>query len=123
MTAGGPPKKLFFVLIFDRQGAEAGRFLLRDGENWAGIPIESESYAPAIDLEPFDLHHFVSRRHAVVHKNGEKVEIEHMSKTNPTAVNGTQLKHGKPQALKANDEILFSGRIRARFVVEDFPAS
>lgn len=95
--------------------------MVRDGENWAGIPIENEGYAPQIDLEPYDLHHFISRRHAVIRKNGSEVTIEHMSKTNPTAVNNKDLKHGEPHPLTSNDTITFAGRIHARFVLEQVP--
>lgn len=117
-----PPKTLPFILVFDRQGKEAGRFLLREGENWAGIGIEEENYTPQIDLEPYDLHHFVSRRHAVIRKAGDVVTIEHVGKTNPTAVNGKVLKRGEPAPLAPNDTIVFANRIPAKFVVESFPS-
>lgn len=114
------PGQMGFLIIYDRNGKEAGRFLIRDGENWAGI--EDGEFTPQIDLEPFDLHHFVSRRHAVIRKSGSAYTIEHMGKTNPTAVNDKVLKTGEKTPLAANDRVTFANRIRAKFVLEQFPA-
>ena len=116
-----PGDRLPFLIILDKQGKEAGRFLLKDGENWVGIPVEEEDYNPTVDLEPYDTHNIISRRHAVIRKNGPDLSIEHAGKTNPTSINGVTLKIGKPVSLRDGDDVFFADKIHTRYVFEKLP--
>lgn len=112
-------RKVLLLKVLNDQEREIGRFPVRDGENIVGIP--SDNAEPDIDLEAFDRDQVVSRRHALIRRQGDQFTIEQLGKTNPTHVNNAQLTVGQAQPLKINDRITFARRIHARIVEEEVP--
>jgi pSer/pThr/pTyr-binding forkhead associated (FHA) protein len=109
-----------FLLILNDARKEVGRFLIRDGENVVGIEIPEKELFPDIDLEPYDPQRVISRRHAVIRREGDRYTIEHTGK-NPTLLNGEPIPPTQPVPLRPDDHLLFGRQVPARFALELFP--
>lgn len=86
-----------FELRYDR--TNVGRKSLADGIN------------PEVDLTALDQDGTVSRRHAVVVREGEMVVVEDLGSSNGTFVNGTKIQPGLQQTLQSGDEVRFGSLI------------
>jgi serine/threonine protein kinase len=76
---------------------------------------------PDIDLSPFDKDGKVSRRHAIIHRNADKISVEDLNSTNGTYINrGERLQPKKTYQLKSGDEVCL-GETFLRFFVGDVP--
>lgn len=91
-------------------------FQIPAGESVIGRS-EKDSAPTAIDLAPIDEEVKVSRRHALVRREGSKVYLEDLGSLNGTYLNRTKkLAEGEPVALEPNDEIMI-GKVLLRFEV------
>ncbi|MBN2472053.1 MAG: FHA domain-containing protein, partial [Anaerolineae bacterium] len=76
---------------------------------------------PDLDLTPFNgMDRGVSRRHAVLVANGDRLEIVDLSSTNGTFINGQRLAPFKPYRLRQGDE-LHLGEIRMVLTLDLMP--
>lgn len=81
----------------------------------------SDNVNPDIDLAPFDLGNYVSRRHAFIVRRHGSFLIEDLDSANGTALNGAQrLVPHTPTALKNGDKITF-GNTKVAFTTESVP--
>lgn len=63
---------------------------------------------PDLDLTGIDgIEQGVSRKHAILHRNGAAYTIEDLESTNGTYVNRKRIKPHEPQTIKPGDEIRF----------------
>jgi len=104
-------------LLFDADGNVAEEFPLKEGPNLIGITSVPDDIFPDVDLDAHDPDQIVSRRHAILTISGDQFLLEDQRSTNGTWVNGRRLKPNLPQQLLHSDDIVFSQRVRARFVV------
>lgn len=74
----------------------------------------ADGIEPEVDLGPVDTGGSVSRRHAVILRDGDFVVLEDRGSSNGTYVNGKQLEVGLQKTLEDQDEICF-GRVAFRF--------
>jgi len=98
------------------RGETAGRtFVLPEGTSLVGRWDADAGAFPEIDLERDDVEAKVSRRHAVVERQGTRVTIEDAGSLNGTFINrGPRLKPGERYELKAGDEVIV-GKTFLRF--------
>jgi CRP-like cAMP-binding protein len=84
-------------------------FLLRGGlEISIGRKVTSAKATPDIDLSSVDPRRTVSRRHAVIYRQGGKLFLaEAKASANGTFVNGSRLDPGIPVEIQDGDEICF----------------
>jgi serine/threonine-protein kinase len=77
---------------------------------------------PDIDLSPFDKDGKISRRHAIIHRSGEKISIEDLGSTNGTYINrGERLQPKKTYPLNVGDEICL-GETFVKFFIGNVPS-
>jgi hypothetical protein len=72
---------------------------------------------PVIDLHPFYAHMFgVSRRHAVLEKDGRRITVTDLHSTNGTRLNGTALYPMQRRIIRNGDELQVGNlRLRVQF--------
>ena len=100
-------KSSTIFLTISRGETRGKRFELADGENLVGRWDPDAGAFPEVDLENHDPEAKVSRRHAIVRRNGEDLSIEDVGSMNGTFVNrGERLAHGAKQALVEGDEVV-----------------
>lgn len=76
---------------------------------------------PDIDLSPFDKDGKVSRRHAIIHRTGDKISVEDLSSTNGTYINrGDRLQPKKTYQLNSGDELCL-GETFVMFFIGEIP--
>lgn len=82
-------------------------FDLEEGTNLIGRWDPEEGACPEIDLEEFDVDAKVSRKHAIVHVEGERVSVEDMGSLNGTYLDRVgRLEHGRVVELVPGAEIV-----------------
>lgn len=74
----------------------------------------ADGILPEIDLTGLDSKGTVSRRHAIITREGEQVYLEDSGSINGTHVNGTRLASGVQRPLQEGDQICF-GEVAFRF--------
>ena len=79
-----------------------------------GRQIAPETPVPYLDLGFYDPHGFLSRRHAVIIRNGDGYGLSDLGSDNGSAINGVRLEPRQIRPLHHNDEIQL-GHIRLRF--------
>ncbi|MCA9792774.1 MAG: FHA domain-containing protein, partial [Candidatus Eremiobacteraeota bacterium] len=106
-----PPPKAFAKL----EPVEGGSPVeLRVDRNEVGRLSRADGIEPEVDLTPYDSAGSVSRRHAVIVRDGPFVVLEDHGSSNGTYVNGTKLEKGLQKTLEDQDEICF-GRVAFKF--------
>jgi pSer/pThr/pTyr-binding forkhead associated (FHA) protein len=96
------------------------RFALPDGDHLVGAQSPGEDIHPEINLSPFDPDHHLSRRHATLRVDNDKVYVaDHPGSSGRGSTNGTWV-HGRrvPTSLTEVDpetEIVF-GKLKTRIV-------
>ena len=102
-------------LVLLRGSQKDKEFPIEVGNNLIGRWDPDAGAFPEIDLEEADEEAKVSRKHAVIERQGSRVTIEDLGSTNGTYVNrGARLEPGQVVELKAGDEIVI-GKIFLKF--------
>lgn len=98
------------------RGATTGKeFVIEEGSNLIGRWDPDEGAFPEIDLEGEDEESKVSRKHAVILRQGAHVVLEDIGSRNGTYLNrGTRLVAGEQHVLTSGDEIVV-GKTVLRF--------
>jgi pSer/pThr/pTyr-binding forkhead associated (FHA) protein len=92
-------------------------FPIEQGTNLIGRWDPDSGAFPEIDLEPDDVEAKISRKHAVIERNGDRVTIQDIGSLNGTFVNrGGRLEAGQVVELKSGDELIV-GKTFLRFEV------
>ena len=92
------------------EGFRLGKeYLLYKSEMVVGRQDPEDGIYPEIELEDQD-DGYVSRRHAVIHLEGDRVLVEDLGGENGTFVNGTRLPPHKPSEL-IQDQVLRLGKV------------
>jgi pSer/pThr/pTyr-binding forkhead associated (FHA) protein len=101
------------------RGDSAGKsFPLQEGKNLVGRWDPDAGAFPEVDLESEDVEAKVSRKHAVIERQGPICVIEDAGSLNGTFINrGPRLKAGERIELKSGDEVVI-GKTFLRFEVE-----
>lgn len=101
------------------RGESAGKnFPVVQGRNLVGRSDPEAGAFPEIDLEAEDVEAKVSRKHAVIERQGTSCVIEDVGSLNGTFVNrGPRLKAGERIELKPGDEVVI-GKTFLRFEAE-----
>ncbi len=104
----GDQKKASAIRLVISRGETAGKvFTLQEGANLIGRWDPDYGSFPEVDLESHDPEAKVSRRHAVIECQGDKVALEDLGSLNGTFVNrGTRLQQGTKHELNDGDEII-----------------
>ncbi|MEW6732378.1 MAG: protein kinase [Acidobacteriota bacterium] len=98
-------------------------FLLEKTSSLIGRTDTNRGIYPDIDLTPYDKEGKVSRRHALIHRDGNKYFIEDLASTNGTFVNNKlRLQAKQPQELNGSDELRL-GETVLHFFIGPVPAS
>ena len=107
-----------FKLVVSRGLAKGKEFLIEDGENLIGRWDPEQGAFPEIDLEDYDEEAKVSRKHAMLYKNGGELLLEDIGSLNGTYLNrGERLQEGEKHPLKVSDELIV-GKTFLKLVVE-----
>ena len=102
--SGAENKYHLAVLRGDSKGKE---FPIEEGENVIGRWDPDAGAFPEIDLDAEDVDAKISRKHAVIYREGNNLELEDLGSLNGTFVNrGPRLKEGERHPLKTGDEIV-----------------
>lgn len=109
-------KPTMFLLV--ARGETRGRvFAIEEGSNLLGRWDPDAGAFPEIDLEREDVDAKISRKHAVIIRNGPKASIQDAGSLNGTFLNrGARLEAGVEYPLKHGDEIII-GKTFLRFEV------
>jgi len=115
-AAGVPFKaKLSIVRGSPRKGQE---FPLEDGNNLIGRWDPETGSFPEVDLDADDPEAKISRKHALIRIEGDKITIEDIGSLNGTYVNRQpRLSPGSPAEIKSGDEVII-GKTFLKLVVE-----
>ncbi|MBI4853598.1 MAG: protein kinase [Acidobacteria bacterium] len=98
-------------------------FVLGKETSLVGRLDNNRGIYPDIDLSPFDKDGKISRRHAIIHRSGDKVSIEDLGSTNGTYINrGERLQPKKTYLLNSGDEICL-GETFVKFFIGTVPSS
>lgn len=78
-------------------------------------------YTPEIDLTPHGAYRLgLSRRHAMIRRDGEKLILKDLNSRNGTFVNGEAIKGGATHALRDGDELRFGNlTTRVNYIRDD----
>ena len=94
-------------LIEMKAGQPAKEFIVHEGNNLIGRWDPDSGSFPDIDLEPADPEAKVSRKHAIIDRDGAEAEIEDLNSLNGTFLNrGSRLRAGIREPLKHGDELV-----------------
>ena len=105
-------------LVIVRGESKGEGFDIEQGENQIGRWDPETGAFPDIDLEKFDVEAKVSRKHAIIFRDGNKLAVEDTGSLNGTFVNRSdRLEAGKRVDLKPGDEIII-GKTFLRLEVE-----
>jgi pSer/pThr/pTyr-binding forkhead associated (FHA) protein len=104
------------------RGNSAGKsFAITEGKNLVGRWDPETGAFPEVDLEAEDVDAKVSRKHAVIDRQGSACFIEDAGSLNGTYINrGPRLKAGERVALKSGDEVVI-GKTFLRFEMNESP--
>ncbi|MFV9503809.1 MAG: FHA domain-containing protein [Oscillochloridaceae bacterium umkhey_bin13] len=82
---------------------------ISDGEYLVGRPTNSADHTPLVDLTPCHaLELGVSRRHALIKRQGERFVVQDLMSANGTFVNGLRLPPNQAIPIAPGDELRFS---------------
>ena len=115
VAAGAPFKAKLSVVRGGRKGQE---FPLEDGNNLIGRWDPETGSFPEVDLDADDPEAKISRKHALIRIEGDKITIEDIGSLNGTYVNRQpRLSPGSPAEIKSGDEVII-GKTFLKLVVE-----
>lgn len=101
-----------------RGGRKGQEFPLEDGNNLVGRWDPETGSFPEVDLDQDDPEAKISRKHALVRFEGNKITVEDIGSLNGTYVNRQpRLMPGNPVELKSGDEIII-GKTFLKLIVE-----
>jgi pSer/pThr/pTyr-binding forkhead associated (FHA) protein len=107
-------KTVDYCLAIFESNSEVQRVALKNGENLIGRADGDSEALPDIDLSKYDHESKVSRKHALIRVQGEKIVLEDLGSRNGTVLkNGESLKVGSAQSIKVGEEFLV-GKILLR---------
>lgn len=92
------------------QVTESGEVMMRDvvGDLVVGRADNVTDYIPEIDLTPYGAYRLgLSRRHAIILLEGERLVVKDLNSRNGTFVNGVIVPSGGTQTLRDGDELRF----------------
>ena len=94
--------------LVEMNGGVKGKiFAIHEGNNLIGRWDPDTGSFPDIDLEAVDPEAKVSRKHAILERSGNAVEIEDLNSLNGTFINrGSRLRAGIRESLKNGDELI-----------------
>jgi FHA domain-containing protein len=103
--AAPPPFKAKLAII--RGGRRGQEFELETGNNLVGRWDPETGSFPEVDLDADDTEAKISRKHALIRLDGDKITIEDIGSLNGTYVNRQpRLQPGNPAELKDGDEVI-----------------
>jgi serine/threonine-protein kinase len=120
--AAAPAVPLTASIVFVGANNQPISFILNKDSNLIGRLDSNRGIIPDIDLTPFDKEGKVSRRHAIVHRQGETVSLEDLGSTNGSFVNGERLQPKQPRVLNSADELRL-GETPLRYYLGAIPTS
>jgi hypothetical protein len=101
-----------------RGGRKDQEFELEAGNNFIGRWDPETGSFPEVDLEQDDPEAKISRKHALVRIEGDKITVEDIGSLNGTYVNrGQRLAPGNPVELKPGDEVIV-GKTFLKLIVD-----
>ena len=113
-AAGAARAKLQVV----RGGRKGQEFPLENGNNLIGRWDPETGAFPEVDLDQDDPEAKISRKHALIRFEGDKITVEDIGRLNGTYVNRQpRLMPGNPVELKSGDEIII-GKTFLKLIVE-----
>jgi len=113
-AAGAARAKLQVV----RGGRKGQEFPLENGNNLIGRWDPETGAFPEVDLDQDDPEAKISRKHALIRFEGDKITVEDIGSLNGTYVNRQpRLMPGNPVELKSGDEIII-GKTFLKLIVE-----
>jgi hypothetical protein len=86
-----PPSREYHLVIVNRDGTTAGALSLNQGDNLIGLKIPGGKISPDVDLTPFNDRQLVSRRHAIIRVEGDRLLLRDCGSTNGTRVDGIEV--------------------------------
>ena len=95
-----------YHLVITRGETKGKRFFLESGTNLIGRWDPDAGAFPEIDLETHDPEAKVSRRHATIELQDDKLLVEDIGSLNGTFLNRTRLVAGTKAELKVGDELV-----------------
>lgn len=95
-------------------GADGQVYLLCTDMVRVGRLSPADGILPEIDLTAHDSKGTVSRRHAIITREGEQVYLEDSGSINGTHVNGARLASGVQRPLQEGDQVCF-GEVAFRY--------
>ncbi len=112
-----PPKQVQRSRPFGQLKPEPGGATIElcHDKTLLGRASPQDGITPDIDLSAYPGSESVSRRHAVIIRDGNTVVIEDLGSSNGTFVNGRKLSQGLQKTLEDNDEICL-GNLSFRFI-------
>lgn len=104
-------------LVILRGGSKGRAYHLEQGENLIGRWDPDAGAFPEVDLEAEDAEAKVSRRHAMIIRDGDRAFLKDLSSLNGTFINrSTRLKAEEIVEIKSGDELIV-GKTFLRFEV------
>ena len=89
--------------------AESSRYLLRSEDGRCHVELRDGAQVilgrTGVAANYLSFKGFVSKEHLKIRRLGEEIVIEHIGSTNPTLVNGVELRRGEPYPVKEGDLI------------------
>jgi len=115
MSSSQPELKLVVL-----RGATRGKeYPIEEGSNLIGRWDPEQGAFPEIDLEHEDIEAKISRKHAIIERQGSKVTLEDIGSLNGTFINrGPRLEEGEKVELNHGDELIV-GKTFLKFVVQN----
>ena len=119
--AADAAKSLFYVgTRLKLEVTESGEIMLRDvnGDLVVGRADNVTDYIPEIDLTPHGAYRLgLSRRHAIILREGDRLMVKDLNSRNGTFVNGVIVASGGTQTLRDGDELRF-GNLAMRVIFD-----
>jgi FHA domain len=114
----GEPAAFKAKLSLIRGGRKGQEFPLEPGQNFIGRWDPETGSFPEVDLEQDDPEAKISRKHALIIIDGNKITVEDIGSLNGTYVNrGNRLIPGTPVEVKMGDEIII-GKTFLKLVID-----
>lgn len=118
-------KARFELAVLGADGTVLHRFALPDGDHLVGAQSLGEGIHPEIDLSPFDPDHYLSRQHAILRVDNDKVYVaDHPGSTGCGSTNGTWFRGRRvPTSMieVVPDAELVFGKLKSRIVLLTVP--
>jgi len=106
-------------LLVLRGPTRGKEYPIEEGSNLIGRWDPDEGAFPEIDLEHEDIEAKISRKHAIIERQGNKVTLEDIGSLNGTFINrGPRLEKGQKVELKDGDELVV-GKTFLKFTVQN----